>query len=298
MNFLVTYIMRNRTSAVLVAIASVILSLLLPPVSYLSGAIIGLVTLRHGSREGLLVMGIAALLIMLPALFSGGAGLVAVFAAVVWLPVWVLAVVLRQTVSLPVTILAAALLGVVCVMVIHGLLADPAQWWRAKLEMLQPVLAEAGWKAEDIEANLTTLSGAMTAMLAAAVMMTPLISLFIARWWQALLYNPGGWRDEFQQLRLPHQLVWVAAAVVVAAWFAGGFLQAIAADLLVIALLLYLLQGLSVAHALVRQRGLNVGWLVGLYVLMLLLPQTTMVVAGLGFTDVWLDYRSRINAID
>ncbi|HHL45078.1 MAG TPA: DUF2232 domain-containing protein [Gammaproteobacteria bacterium] len=295
MNFLATYIMRNRTSAVLVAVASAVLSLLLPPLSYLSGAVAGLVTLRHGGREGLIVLGIAGLLIALPALFSGSSGLVVIFGAVVWMPVWVLAVVLRQTVSLPATIIVAASFGVISVAVIHGVLVDPTEWWRGKLEMLRPILTEAGWKPADVEANLTTLASAMTAMLAAAVMMTPLISLFIARWWQALLYNPGGWRKEFQQLRLPATLVWVAVVIVTIAWFTGGSVQAFAADLLIVILLLYLLQGLSVIHNLVNCRGLSVAWLVGLYALLLILPQAVMLVAGLGFTDTWLDYRSRLN---
>ncbi len=295
MNFLATYIMRNRTSAVLVAVASAVLSLLLPPLSYLSGAVAGLVTLRHGGREGLIVLGIAGLLIALPALFSGSSGLVVIFGAVVWMPVWVLAVVLRQTVSLPATIIVAASFGVISVAVIHGVLVDPTEWWRGKLEMLRPILTEAGWKPADVEANLTTLASAMTAMLAAAVMMTPLISLFIARWWQALLYNPGGWRKEFQQLRLPATLVWVAVVIVIIAWFTGGSVQAFAADLLIVVLLLYLLQGLSVIHNLVNCRGLSVAWLVGLYALLLILPQAVMLVAGLGFTDTWLDYRSRLN---
>ncbi len=296
MNFLATYIMRNRTSAVLVAVATAVLSLLLPPLSYLSGAVAGLVTLRHGSREGLTVLGIAGLLIALPALLSGSSGVVVIFGAVIWMPVWVLAVVLRQTVSLSTTILVAASFGVICVAVVHGVLADPAEWWRAKLELLRPMLTEAGWSSADVEANLTTLAGAMTAMLAAAVMITPLLSLFIARWWQALLYNPGGWRKEFQELRLPGRLVWVAVVVVTIAWFTGGSVQTFAADLLIVMLLLYLLQGLSVIHNLVYRRGLSVAWLVGLYALLLILPQAVMLVAGLGFTDTWLDYRSRIKA--
>ncbi len=296
MNFLATYIMRNRTSAVLVAVATAVLSMLLPPLSYLSGAVAGLVTLRHGSREGLTVLAIAALLIAIPALFSGSSGLVVIFGAVVWMPAWALAVVLRQTVSLPTTFLVAASFGVVCIAVVHGMFVDPAEWWRGKLELLRPMLIEAGWKPADVEANVNTLAGAMTAMLAAAVMITPLISLFIARWWQALLYNPGGWRQEFQQVRLPAKLVWVAVAVVTVAWFTGGSVQTFTADLLIVVLLLYLLQGLSVIHNLVNCRGLNVAWLVGLYALLLILPQAVMLVAGLGFTDTWLNYRSRIKA--
>ena len=296
MNFLATYVMRSRSSAILVAAVTAVLSLLIPPVSYLSGAVAGLVTLRHGAREGLILIAIAGLLVAIPGLVTGNSGVAIIFGAVVWMPVWVLAVVLRQTVSLPVTILVAALFGVLCVVMIHALLADPVAWWRDKLTALQPILEQGGWAASDMESLLGMLATAMTAMLAAAVMITPLISLFIARWWQALLYNPGGWQKEFHQLRLPAALAGVAALIVLIAWFAGGGLQHFAADLLMVVLLLYLLQGLSVIHNLVHGKGMSVAWLVGLYVLLLVLPQVAMLVAGLGFTDTWVDYRSRFAA--
>ncbi len=293
MSFPAGYVMRSRTSAILIAAVTAVLSLLIPPVSYISGAVAGLVTLRHGSREGLILVAVAGLLVALPGLVTGNSGVALIFSAVVWMPVWVLAVVLRQTVSLPVTILVAALFGVICVVVIHALLADPVAWWREKLTVFQPMLEQGGWAAADVDTLLGTLANAMTAMLGAAVMITPLISLFIARWWQAQLYNPGGWQKEFHQLRLPLVLAVVSAGIVAGAWFAGGALQAFSADLLMIVLLLYLLQGLSVIHNLVHRHGLNVGWLVALYVLLLILPQMAMLVAGVGFTDTWANYRIR-----
>ena len=29
-----------------------------------------------------------------------------------------------------------------------------------------------------------------------------ILCLFVSRWWQAMLYNPGGFGEEFRQLRL------------------------------------------------------------------------------------------------
>ncbi|HFC53164.1 MAG TPA: DUF2232 domain-containing protein [Gammaproteobacteria bacterium] len=294
MNFLATYTMRSRTSAVVVVLVAAILSLLLPPFSYLSGAALGLVTLRHGGRDGLVVMALAASLFVLPALVSGGSGMVAIFAAVVWFPVWLLALLLRQTVSLPLVVVAAMLLGAMSVVAIHLALADPEAWWRGKLELLQPVLSEAGWNEIDIRQGLDVLAGAMTAMLAGAVMVTPLISLFIARWWQAQLYNPGGWRKEFHELRMPAPLMWVAAAVVVVALATSGGMQRLAGDLLLLFMLGYMLQGLGVIHNLVYRRGLHVGWLVALYALLLIIPQIAVLVAVVGIVDSWADFRSRI----
>src|SRR3569833_696175 len=50
------YIMRGRVQAMLVAVAMAILALVLPPMNYLSSAVIALVTLRRGWQEWLIII--------------------------------------------------------------------------------------------------------------------------------------------------------------------------------------------------------------------------------------------------
>src|SRR3569832_1949853 len=90
------YIMRGRVQAMLVAVAMAILSLVLPPMNFLCSAVIALVTLRRGWQEGLIiivgagaVMTLFTLVTPLNPIYAG------IFAAAVWLPVWLLALVLR-----------------------------------------------------------------------------------------------------------------------------------------------------------------------------------------------------------
>ena len=60
---------------------------------------------------------------------------------------------------------------------------------------------------------------------------------------------------------------------------------------------LYVVQGIAVAHALVKYRQASSGWLVGLYVLVVLLPPLAMIFLSVtGFSDTWLDYRRRYGA--
>jgi uncharacterized protein YybS (DUF2232 family) len=51
-----------------------------------------------------------------------------------------------------------------------------------------------------------------------------------------------------------------------------------------VAIFALFVQGLSVCHALVKQRGLSQGWLVGIY-LLLLLPHTVLLLGALGLAD-------------
>jgi hypothetical protein len=62
---------------------------------------------------------------------------------------------------------------------------------------------------------------------------------------------------------------------------------------------LHLLQGIAVVHGLVARSGANVGWLVAMYVLLLLpmvTTQTALTLAVAGMVDNWMDFRTRMGA--
>ena len=133
----------------------------------------------------------------------------------------------------------------------------------------------------------------MTGMFAAAITFGIVISLFLARWWQAILYNPGGFRQEFYALRLGKAfgIVTVAVAAVALAALPGtGALR----DVLPLLVLLQLLQGLAVVHGLVAEAGANKAWLVAVYVLLVLPTVTTqaaLTLAVAGLVDNWMNFR-------
>jgi uncharacterized protein YybS (DUF2232 family) len=66
----------------------------------------------------------------------------------------------------------------------------------------------------------------------------------------------------------------------------------IATDLLVVMVMLFMIQGLAVSHYLVARAGANAGWLVALYVMVILLPQAALTLAIAGFTDNRFDFRT------
>ena len=75
---------------------------------------------------------------------------------------------------------------------------------------------------------------------------------------------------------------------------AGGAGGALAADLMGPLTAVLLFQGLAVAHAVVRGRKLSGGWLVALYLLLLVPPHLALpVLAGAGLLDGWLGFRAR-----
>ncbi|SCZ49777.1 DUF2232 domain-containing protein [Thiohalomonas denitrificans] len=293
MKLLAAYIMRGRMQAILVTAVAALLSLLLPPFSYFSGAALGLVTLRTGPRSGLtvfagalLAVGLLAAVILQQPLIAAG------FAIVLWLPVLALATVLQQTVSLSRTVALSGLFGVLLVLGAYFVLEDPAGWW---METYRQLLAQAGTQAPgpEMEPVLREVAGIMTGAVAAALTLSIVGALFIARWWQALLYNPGGFREEFHRLALGRSLTLVALVLMGAAIVLGDPAAALAAELLVVVMLLFLINGLAVVHGLVARIGAGIGWLIAVYLMLLLaLPQTAVTLAVVGLVDNWFGFRT------
>lgn len=305
MRLIAAFIMRGRWQAILATAGLAILALLLMPLSwpltYLSGGVVGLVTLVQGPKEGLLnAAGATALVAVLALLLAGQPTVAAGFAVMLWLPAWLLATGLYLSRSLPLMLLVNALLAMTGVIGIYLLLPDPAQWWYGYLTgQVMPVLKQAGMEIPDEAAFLAGLEEAsrmMTGTMAASISFGLAISLFIARWWQALVSNrPGAFGEEFRALRLGRVAALVAALLALPALLMEGGLAELARNLLAVVVIAFLFQGLAVGHDLVRRFGANQVWLVVLYmVVVLTLPWGLLLVALVGAMDNGIDYRARL----
>lgn len=295
MRFLANAIMRGPMAAILVTSIAAMLGLLLPPLGYLSAAAVGLVTLRHGLIEaGKVVVGAVVATALLGAVLVDNAMVPLAFVLVLWLPLLVSAWSLRRSGDLARSLLLAGLFGVMVVFGFHVGVDDPAGWWR---DILHRMLEQATAEHQNVLLPvLDEMAGLMTGMVGAAVVLGVALSLFLARWWQALLYNPGGFRSEFHALRLGRLLSGVTVLLLALNWLQPAEL-AMLTDLLPLVLLLQVLQGIAVVHGLVARSGANVGWLVAMYVLLLLPVVTTQTILSLavaGVVDNWMDFRTRL----
>lgn len=291
--------MSSRGNAILIASASAVFALAarpLTPFSYLGGAVIALVTLRLGCREGLLLLAAAALGTAVLGQLVLGQGLSAVLATLfLWVPAWLLAQILRSSGSLAVTMQVAALLGVMALFGVYLTYGDPAPWWQSVLEpVMEPMLEQSGITGAP-EEWLRRISEMMTGILVGATMLGLIVTLYLARAWQAMLYNPGGFRSEFHSLRLKPALGWVTLGLVVLGQLGSGLAATLAMQIAAILLVLYFLAGLALVHGAVGLLGAHMGWLVVVYVLLLVVAPQTMLFLGLaGLTDSWLDFRGRL----
>lgn len=292
MRALATLAMRGPNAASASIALFAVLGLIFAPLMLVSGGLVALVALRHGASRSARVLATAAAMSAVASYLMLGHWVPALLVPVTWLPTWLAALALRHTQQQGVALSVNALMVAGYALLTRALIPDVSAFWRQWLEMLGAAVQGAGGRflsAEEIamfagvmqEASLVTLSAILAAM------------LLLGRWWQAILYNPGGFATEFQQLRLPRQVSAIAAVVALATLVQiANRSTGLASDLVIVVMVLFALQGLAVVHHRVATRGLKAGWLVGLYVLLIFKAHIVgTVLATTGIADMVVDFR-------
>lgn len=297
MRALAEFVMRSRLHAMGATAVLAFLTLLVPPIGYLTGAVIALVVLRQGGREGGLTLLGGLLLAMVMSLLSGSSYLPVAMLSLFWLPVWILAVLLQSTRSLHIVFQVAALFGVVMVFLFY-LMAEgnPSLWWQELVQ--QMVAGEGGGDTTNPATQMLLdprLADVLTGLMAAGFFLGLVVMVLIGRGWQAMLYNPGGLKEEFLALQLGKNSVLLGLVVMVPSMLMGDEVPSMVPDLMQIWMTLFMVQGLAVAHALLDQRGSQKGWVITLYLLTLFTP-LGFLVTMVGVTDAWINYRQQFSA--
>jgi len=292
--FLARFAMRGPYHAAAAAAVTMLGALTIGLLVILSGAVVTLVTLRHGSRRGLEVIALAtAFAVAVRLVTSGDALAMLVLCLVVWLPAWLMAINLGRTQrqAMPL-VMIAALVGAYA-LAIRLAVGDVAVFWEQRLQSLFEALAAEGGP---------SLNPEQVAFVAAQIHVWTLVAMFsmlaatvlLGRWWQAVLYNPGGFGSEFRELELPRWGLPIALATGVAyvAERLAGMNLVVAGDAFVIVVVLFAFQGLAVIHFRARAVSLANGWLAGLYVMLMLTPQIVgPILATTGIADGFADFR-------
>lgn len=253
-----------------------------------SAAVVAFIALRHGELSALKVAGgCLLLLILVSSLLYGSAFHIPSVALIYWLPAIVAAFVLARTVRLDFAVLSIVAFGVIAVFAFFAIVGDTEQFLQAQFATAAGSVenSQAGTLAlsEEQQQNLVaSIARTIPGAFGVSVMIVALGALFLARSWQAKLVNPGGFQKEFHGLKLGRSACLAGVLVILLANLQGGQL-AIAISMVIIFGLF--LQGLAVAHALVKQRGMHRYWLQGLYVMIFLLPHTFLLLAALGLAD-------------
>ena len=297
MLFLARFILKGQSQAALVAASMAILGLAVPPAAWISAAAIVLVTLVNGPKSGLITTALSLL----------GAGIFAflifatpqvavVFVLLAWLPAWLIAAVLRQTVSLAYSLQVLTVMSLLAVVMVYATVPDIGEMWREPLDIMVEQLAE---QSEDF--TLTELKQTedwvikfLPGLFASSLMFGTMLSLFLGRWWQAVFFNPGGFGKEFQSLNLGKVSALCAIAIMLIAIIVDSVF---AVAMVAVVSVLYGMQALSLLHAVIKIRQVNAVWLFVVYLIMFFVPQMLLLLILASFADPWLDIRQRIRKV-
>ena len=294
--------MQGRWQAAIAISLLSLAALILPPFNYLASGVIALTTLRMGPKEGAKIVAATLLIftllagLMLKQIYISG-----LFLLSSWLPVFGISLALGYTRSLAAALLAAGGLGIMLVLAMHSVVAEPVLWWQ---EMIEPFMAmfakEPNWLNEaDTQLLIVSLSEMMTSLMAAGFSINIILSLLIGRAWQAKLYNEGGFASEFYQFKLGQSAAILTIVMMVIAISPIGQSLLVLKDCLPIMLLMFTLQGLSVVHSIVKTRQKHRFWLIVVYVLLVVkMPQMLVLLAMIGVLEQWFNFRHLSNEND
>ncbi|MGM0953797.1 MAG: hypothetical protein ACQEW7_12560 [Pseudomonadota bacterium] len=281
MRALAQYVMRGPLQAGGVAAVTTAVPLLF----WIGAAVIGLVILRLGVRQGLNI----GLWALLPALGWAVYGQDPT-ALVVLLQTMLMTSILRSSQAWERALLSGAFLailtGLMLPLMYPVLMDDLVQ---AGIEFYEQYNAEV---ARELGSELELIiRDTMSASMAGTYFATAVGMTMLARAWQAGLYNPGGFRKEFHSLRLSPVIAVLCAVTMVIgpvlglnslllAWAAGTPL---------------FIAGLALVHGVVGRKQWSGQWLVIFYIAMVVLgPSLMMLLLVMAFVDSWLDIRGRL----
>jgi len=282
---LAEFIMRGRMQATLVVAGCAALPLL-----YWLGAAAGcLVLLRRGLRDALGVLALGLLPALIWWLYSDDPR-----ALLVLLGSASLALVLRASESWNRVLLVSIAMGVVFSVVLGAVFAPQIEMLAQALIKVMPSLLGEVYQqmSVDEQARFASLiTPILTGLIAALLQIVSVLSLIVGRYWQALLYNPGGFGREFRAVRIPLGPAMLLLAGMVVTPNLGvqmSMLVPLCSVPLVFA-------GLALIHGLVAQKRLAKFWLVGLYVTLLLFMQLIYpLLVVLAIVDSLIDFRGRL----
>ena len=277
------------------AVLALALTFMLPFAPLFSGAVMVMLVLFGGARiaalQGLAAMAALAFFTVL----SGNAVADMLLAGIaIWLPVFLLACLLRWSRSLILTMQVSVIVALLVTLGFYAVVADPILYWTEVLTYFAAILAQAGLseQAALIVAQQDLIAPQMTMLMVLTTWsMTALVVIFGYAIYQALPNRKGEF-GHFRDLNFGHVLALVMAVTSVLALLSGAeWIRNFA----FVGFVIFWIQGLAVLHWLQAYVPLPFIVLVMIYALLPFLSALlVLALAVLGYTDAWFNYRARI----
>lgn len=291
MGFLIKYVVSNRHQAILVMAVFGAVSIFFVPFAVISAAVGALVTLRKNPQEGVIVFVVSAIIILFAQSFVvPRPGMEIPIALFIYLPVWLSARVLYRQASQGEALVVISASCALVAMSIQLYTGDAVLWWEQWLELAAYSIQGATIDSFESDGSLFLINGLVAVMLG----LTSMMALLLARYLQSYQFNPGGFQDEFYNLYVPGSAFMGGIVMLFMGYMISEFLVY---DLLAILTMMYAFQGLAIFHSNVAKKGHSHGFLVPVYLLLMIFPQHMFTgLAMLGLLDIFMNFRQESKA--
>ena len=269
--------------------------LFLPLAGIFSGAVMVLLVLHHGVRRAMMYALLAAAVLALMALLSGGSAPQMAFAALMsWLPAYVLAALLGNWRSLTLTLQVSVIAASVGLLGFYAVLGDPSVFWSSWLaDEAAMLFREMGLheQAAALVENQAAIAQQMTVLFVFTIWSLYAFGLLLGYALYSASLEQKSDFGRFCDLNFGRVLALIMAVASVAAVLSGAIWLRNFAFLVFV---VFWIQGLAILHWLHAERRFPAVLLVVVYALIPLLSALPVLsFAVVGYTDAWFGYRTR-----
>ena len=281
MFWLASFIMRGRVHASAVAALGNALPLITP-------ATIGLVALRKGFSEGVLICLWGLLPVFLTYFYSDSNQFFVLLTACNFLNVLLVCGILRYRGDWEMTLVSLVIISII---LMGSLLLIFQQDFEVLVQRLIEVFEEAS-RQTNIE-SLKIEKSSIAVFTTWTIILNTFLGLVIARWWQSIIFNPGGFKKEFQGIRLNRKLLILIFSILILS--SAIFNQY--SNWAYLSIFPLVVGGLSLFHWLVNEKHLGKVPIIFTYVFMVLFtPFVILILALLGTVDSFYNVRQKLRA--
>ena len=271
------------------AVLGLAVTLLLPAPQLTSGVIMVLLVLAQGwKRAAIEAVAAASLLVVVSLLFGVSIASIVTLMVGTWGPVLLLALLLKRTRSLALTLQVTVIAAVVAMVGFYVAVPDPVAFWQPYLT----AMAEFAHQ-NSLELNTELLNAEiMTVSATLAFWMLYVTGLLLGYGLANRLPGEAGRYGWFRDLSFGRVIAsMMAIASLLALVVDVAWLQNLAFVLFVV----FWVQGLAIVHWMHAQQMLPLGAVVAVYVLLPLLQVLLITGLGiLGYMDAWFEFRRRM----
>ena len=281
MLWLASFIMRGRVQASAVAALGNALPLITP-------ATIGLVALRKGFSEGGLICLWGLLPVFLTYFYSDSNQFFVLLTACNFLNILLVCGILRYRGDWEMALVSLVITSII---LMGSLLLIFQQDFEVLVQRLIEVVEEAA-RQTNIE-SLKIEKSSIAVFTTWTIVLNTFLGVVIARWWQSIIFNPGGFKEEFQGIRLNRKLLILIFSILVLS--SAIFNQY--SNWAYLSIFPLVVGGLSLFHWLVNEKNLGNVPIIFTYVFMVLFtPFVILILALLGTVDCFYNVRQKFRA--